>query len=79
MRTPSELDCQVYTQQSSYYEAMLFNSLNCVSIHIITDLIYALPGNSSVYTVQHATIDEAVFLCRRRRAAVEQRGFATRF
>jgi hypothetical protein len=28
---------------------------------IVTDLINALPGNSSVNTVQHATIDEAVF------------------
>jgi hypothetical protein len=27
----------------------------------VTDLINALPGNSSVYTVQHATIKEAVF------------------
>jgi hypothetical protein len=27
----------------------------------ITDLINALPGNSSINTVQHATIDEAVF------------------
>jgi hypothetical protein len=28
---------------------------------IITDLINALPGNSSVNQVQHATIEEAVF------------------
>jgi hypothetical protein len=28
---------------------------------IVTYLINALPGNSSVNTVQHATIDEAVF------------------
>jgi hypothetical protein len=27
----------------------------------MTDLINALPGNSSVNTVQHATIEEAVF------------------
>jgi hypothetical protein len=32
---------------------------------IVTDLINALPGNGSVNTVQHATI--------------EQRGYATRF
>jgi hypothetical protein len=32
-----------------------------VDQHIITDLINALPGNSSVNTVQHATIEEAVF------------------
>jgi hypothetical protein len=30
-------------------------------MHIVTDLINALPGNSSVNTVQHATIEEAVF------------------
>jgi hypothetical protein len=29
--------------------------------HIITDLINALPGNRSVNTVQHATIEEPVF------------------
>jgi hypothetical protein len=29
--------------------------------NIVTDLINALPGNRSVNTVQHATIDEAVF------------------
>jgi hypothetical protein len=28
---------------------------------IVTDLINALPGNSSVNTVQHATIEKAVF------------------
>jgi hypothetical protein len=28
------------------------------------DLIHALPGNSSVNTVQHAIIDEAVFSVR---------------
>jgi hypothetical protein len=27
----------------------------------VTDLINALPGNSSVNMVQHATVDEAVF------------------
>jgi hypothetical protein len=27
----------------------------------VTDLVNALPGNSSVNTVQHATIEEAVF------------------
>jgi hypothetical protein len=30
-------------------------------INIVTDLVNALPGNKSVNTVQHATIDEAVF------------------
>jgi hypothetical protein len=32
--------------------------------HTVTDFINALPGNRSVNTVQHATTDEAVFLCR---------------
>jgi hypothetical protein len=30
-------------------------------LYIVTDLINTLPGNSSVNTVQHATIEEAVF------------------
>jgi hypothetical protein len=30
-------------------------------MNIATDLINALPGNSSVNTVQHTTIEEAVF------------------
>jgi hypothetical protein len=29
--------------------------------NIVTDLINVLPGNSSVNTVQHATIEEAIF------------------
>jgi hypothetical protein len=29
--------------------------------NIVRDLINVLPGNSSVNTVQHATVDEAVF------------------
>jgi hypothetical protein len=29
--------------------------------YIVTDLINALPGNSFINTVQHATIEEAVF------------------
>jgi hypothetical protein len=29
--------------------------------NIVTDSINALPGNSSVNTVQHATVEEAVF------------------
>jgi hypothetical protein len=37
------------------------NSLKLfVQIYIVTDLINVLPGNSSVNTVQHATVDEAV-------------------
>jgi hypothetical protein len=30
--------------------------------NIVADLINALPGNSSVNTIQHAAIEEAVFL-----------------
>jgi hypothetical protein len=29
--------------------------------HVVTDLINALPGNSSINTVQHTTMKEAVF------------------
>jgi hypothetical protein len=32
-----------------------------INERIVTGLINALPGNTSVNTVQHATIDEAVF------------------
>jgi hypothetical protein len=46
--------------------------------NIVTGLIKAFPGNSSVNTVQYATM-EAVFVCRPSRAAVEERGCATRF
>jgi hypothetical protein len=31
------------------------------ALYSVTDLVNALPGNSSVNTVQHATIEEAVF------------------
>jgi hypothetical protein len=34
---------------------------DALKIYIVTDLINALPGNSSINTVQDATIDEAVF------------------
>jgi hypothetical protein len=33
----------------------------CAHVHIVTDFINAFPGNSSVNTVQHATVDDAVF------------------
>jgi hypothetical protein len=32
-----------------------------ICVHIVTDLINALPGNSSVNTGQDATIEESVF------------------
>jgi hypothetical protein len=32
-----------------------------VVVVVVTDLINALPGSSSVNTVQHATVGEAVF------------------
>jgi hypothetical protein len=37
------------------------NSTNVPNSRIVTDLTYALPGNSTVNTVQHAIIDAAVF------------------
>jgi hypothetical protein len=43
------------------YEIHCGGGLRCHDIHIATDLINGLPGNSSVNTVQHATIEEAVF------------------
>jgi hypothetical protein len=40
-----------------YFMYNLFLNMLC----IVMDLINALPGNSSVITVQHAKIEEAVF------------------
>jgi hypothetical protein len=40
-------------------EVEQFGTVN--TIHIVTDLINALPGNSSVKTIQQATIEQAVF------------------
>jgi hypothetical protein len=41
----------------------VFDNIDTVhlELHIVTDLINALPGNSSVNAAQHATIEEAVF------------------
>jgi hypothetical protein len=41
---------------ANYLIRILIHDLNTV-----TDLINALPGNSSINTVQHATIEEALF------------------
>jgi hypothetical protein len=38
-----------------------FGNLGIGGDNIVTDLINALPGNSSVNTVQHATIDKTLF------------------
>jgi hypothetical protein len=35
--------------------------LRLSAVSIVTDLINALPGSSSVNTVEHATVEEAVF------------------
>jgi hypothetical protein len=40
--------------------SLKFEKLSIYNIYTVTDLINALPGNSSVNTVQHATIEEAV-------------------
>jgi hypothetical protein len=40
---------------------MNVRSADIALIDTVTDLINALPGNSSVNTVQHTTIDETVF------------------
>jgi hypothetical protein len=52
------------------------SSQSCIVL--LTDLINSLAGNKSVNTVQHATIDQAVFLCRPCRVAVKQRGYGSR-
>jgi hypothetical protein len=57
-------------KQLEYIPAKNINAIQL--LHIVTDLIDALPGNSSVNTVQHATIDGGSFLCSPRWAAVER-------
>jgi hypothetical protein len=42
-----------------------------IDCNIVTDLINALPGNSSVNTVQHVTIEEAVFSVDRTDAPID--------
>jgi hypothetical protein len=53
------------TFRSSTVGGKLFSHLSNyqfrIVLYIITDLMNALPGNSSVNTVQQATIDEALF------------------
>jgi hypothetical protein len=57
LRTYERGSC-VQCNYSSITDA-LFHNLQ--SQYIVTDLVNALPGNSSVNTAQHATIEEAVF------------------
>jgi hypothetical protein len=40
---------------------MMMMMMTMIIKYIVTDLINALPGNSSVNTAQHARIEEAVF------------------
>jgi hypothetical protein len=44
-----------------FIQVALYAFYNLFTLHIVTDVVNALPGKSSVYTVQHATIEEAVF------------------
>jgi hypothetical protein len=44
-----------------YNIGVRFRIIASTENHIVTDMINALLGNNSVNTVQHATIDEAVF------------------
>jgi hypothetical protein len=46
-----------------FIDVFLREEDRCISseIRLVTDLIKALPGNSSVNKVQHATIEEAAF------------------
>jgi hypothetical protein len=50
-----------------------------LNVYIVTDLINALTGNSSVNTAQHATIDEAVFSVSSAPSRGGKNEFATRF
>jgi hypothetical protein len=51
----------MYGDVTQVWQRDMIHSEAMTTIDIVTDLINALPGNSSVNTVQHATIDEAVF------------------
>jgi hypothetical protein len=50
---------QVGVTRNSLLKQIKFSGVKLY--YTVTDLINALPGNSSVNTVQHATTDEAVF------------------
>jgi hypothetical protein len=58
---------QYYIERCFYKSKVFFQELNNYSLSkrdygsIPTDLIKALPGNSSVNTAQFATVEEAVF------------------
>jgi hypothetical protein len=46
---------------TKYPESLVDILSSSLLVHNVTDLFNALPGNSSVNTVQHATIEEALF------------------
>jgi hypothetical protein len=57
----SERKRMIWSLQSIRTIHSLLKMANLKKKYIVTDLISALPGNSYVNTVQHATIDEVVF------------------
>jgi hypothetical protein len=68
--------CPQETWSSLHLHTILF-----LKIHFgnVTDSINTLPVNSSVNTVQHATVDEAVFSMSSVPSSGEQGGCATHF
>jgi hypothetical protein len=42
---------------SEHIKYIKYNSVDCAKYIIVMDLINTLPGNSSVNTVQHATVE----------------------
>jgi hypothetical protein len=46
----------------TFKDCILLCVIRHINYCIVTDLLNTLPGNSSVNTVQHTTIEEAAFL-----------------
>jgi hypothetical protein len=50
-----------FIELAHIYISTILDHHHMIHEYIATDLINALPGNNSVNTVKHATINEAVF------------------
>jgi hypothetical protein len=51
---------QIHIEQQNF-QSLCSTTTISFQFYIVTDMINTLPGNSSVNTIQHATIDEAMF------------------
>jgi predicted site-specific integrase-resolvase len=82
MRARSEYELQVLQKHHNRRDIFVQRLTTTENRHdlekIVTDLINALPGSSSVNTVQHATMEESVFSMRRRHAKKKEDVFSMR-